>query len=49
MFQLRRAARDTDTFEDDFWKGDDLNELFQRTQQARTGSGMEYIFTAGFR
>ena len=49
MFQLRRAARDTDTFEDDFWKGGDLNELFQRTQQARTGSGMEHIFTAGFR
>lgn len=49
MFQLRRAARDTDRFEDDFWKGGDLNELYQRTQQARTGSGMEHIFTAGFR
>ncbi len=49
MFQLRRAATDTDTFEDEFWKGGDLNELFQRTQQARTGSGMEHIFTAGFR
>ena len=49
MFQLRRAARDTDRFEDDFWKGGDLSELFQRTQQSRTGSGMEHIFTAGFR
>ena len=49
LFQLRRAVRDTDRFEDDFWKGGDLNELYQRTQQARTGSGMEHIFTAGFR
>ena len=49
MFQLRRAKRDTDRFEDDFWKGGDLAELYQRTAQARTGSGMEHIFTAGFR
>ena len=49
MFQLRRAACDTDRFEDDFWKGGDLAELYQRTAQARTGSGMEHIFTAGFR
>ena len=49
MFQVRRATRDTDRFEDDFWKGGDLAELYQRTAQARTGSGMEHIFTAGFR
>ena len=49
MFQLRRSARDTDVFEDEFWKGGDLAELFQRTAQSRTGSGMEHIFTAGFR
>jgi len=49
MFQLRRASRDTDAFEDQFWKGGDLADLYQRTQQARTGSGMEHIFTAGFR
>ena len=49
MFQLRRAVRDTDRFEDDFWKGGDLAELYQRTAQARTGGGMEHIFTAGFR
>ena len=49
MFQLRRASRDTDRFEDEFWKGGDLADLYQRTQQARTGSGMEHIFTAGFR
>ena len=49
LFQLRRAATDTDRFEDAFWKGGDLAELYQRTQQARTGSGVEHIFTAGFR
>jgi biopolymer transport protein TolQ len=49
LFQLRRSARDTDLFEDEFWKGGDLAELFQRTAQSRTGSGMEHIFTAGFR
>src|SRR5512142_6728 len=49
MFQLRRTARDTDRFEDEFWKGGDLNELFQRASQARVGGGMEHIFTAGFR
>ena len=49
MFQLRRAARDTDRFEDEFWKGGDLADLYQRTSQSRTGSGMDHIFTAGFR
>jgi biopolymer transport protein TolQ len=49
LFQLRRTARETDRFEDEFWKGGDLNELFQRASQARVGGGMEHIFTAGFR
>jgi biopolymer transport protein TolQ len=49
MFQIRRAARDTDRFEDEFWKGGDLSELFQRASQARVGGGLEHIFTAGFR
>ena len=49
MFQLRRAVHDTDRFEDEFWKGGDLAELYQRTSQSRTGSGMDHIFTAGFR
>jgi biopolymer transport protein TolQ len=48
MFQLRRAARDTDRFEDDFWKGGDLNELFQRATQNR-GGALERIFSSGFR
>jgi len=49
LFQLRSNARETDRFEDEFWKGGDLNELFQRASQARVGGGMEHIFTAGFR
>lgn len=49
MFQLRRTVRETDRFEDEFWKGGDLNELYQRANQARVGGGMEHIFTAGFR
>ncbi len=49
LFQLRRTSADTDRFEDEFWKGGDLNELYQSASQARIGGGMEHIFTAGFR
>jgi biopolymer transport protein TolQ len=49
LFQIRRAERDTSTFEDEFWKGGDLAELYQRVSQSRAGSGLEHIFTAGFR
>jgi biopolymer transport protein TolQ len=48
-FQLARAGRETATFEDQFWKGGDLNELYQSAGQSRTGSGLQHIFTAGFR
>ena len=49
LFQLKRAAREADLFEENFWKGGDLNEIYQRASQARIGSGLEHIFTAGFR
>ena len=49
LFQLRRTSAETDRFEDEFWKGGDLNELYQSASQARIGGGMEHIFTAGFR
>jgi biopolymer transport protein TolQ len=49
MFQLKRTATDTDAFENEFWKGGDLNDLFQSASQSRTGSGLQHIFTAGFR
>jgi biopolymer transport protein TolQ len=48
-FQIRRAERDTSEFEDDFWKGGDLGELYQRVGESRSGIGLENIFTAGFR
>jgi biopolymer transport protein TolQ len=49
LFQLRAAKRDADRFEDEFWKGGDLAELFQKSSQSRNGGGLEHIFTAGFR
>jgi biopolymer transport protein TolQ len=49
MFQLKRTVRDTDAFENEFWKGGDLNELYQSSSKSRTGSGLEHIFPAGFR
>ena len=49
MFQLKRTVTDTDAFEDRFWKGGDLNALYQGASQSRTGSGIEHIFAAGFR
>ena len=48
LFALQRAQRETDRFEDDFWKGGDLNELFQRATQNR-GGALERIFSSGFR
>src|SRR4029079_14795003 len=37
MFQLKRSAREADLFEENFWKGGDLNEIYQRASQARIG------------
>jgi biopolymer transport protein TolQ len=48
-FQLVRAERDTAAFEDRFWKGGDLSELYQGANQSRASGGLERIFTAGFR
>ena len=48
LFTLKRATRDTDRFEDDFWKGGDLNELFQRASQNR-GGALGRVFSSGFR
>jgi biopolymer transport protein TolQ len=49
MFQLKRAMRETTAFEDEFWQGGDLAELFKRASEVRVGGGLEHIFTAGFR
>ena len=49
MFQIKRTIRDTNRFEDEFWKGGDLNVLYQRASGGRGGGSMETIFSAGFR
>ena len=50
VFTFKRAARQADKFERDFWAGGDLNELFQRAVNARDSAGsLERIFEAGFR
>ena len=49
MFALKRATSKTDAFEDEFWKGGDLNALFQRATQSRENAALERIFSAGFR
>jgi biopolymer transport protein TolQ len=50
LFTLRREIKQTDEFEDVFWRGSDLNILYQRTASARQAIGsMERIFEAGFR
>ena len=50
VFTYRRAMRQADKFEKEFWVGGDLNELFQRAVNARDSSGsLERIFEAGFR
>ena len=49
MFVIREAVRQSDEFEDYFWRGVDLNTLFQRATSARyTAGSMERIFISGF-
>ena len=50
IFTFKRASRQSDKFEKDFWSGGDLNELFQRAVNSRDASGtMERLFESGFR
>jgi len=50
LFSIRHAMKRTDTFEDEFWSGTDLSNLYQRTTSGRQPvMGMEKIFEAGFR
>jgi biopolymer transport protein TolQ len=50
MFQIRRAERQSERFERDFWGGSDLNSLFQAATSGRKETGaLERIFEAGFR
>src|SRR5688500_9808737 len=50
LFVIREAIRQSDEFENVFWKGPDLNALFQSAAASRhTAGSMERIFEAGFR
>ena len=50
LFTLRQEIKQTDEFENIFWRGSDLNALYQRAVGARHALGsMERIFEAGFR
>ena len=50
FYTVREETRQSDEFENIFWKGADLNELYQSVLSARHTTGsMERIFEAGFR
>ena len=47
--QIRRAKRDAEEFEEDFWGSSDISGTYsQLTQRRGTLSGLERIFEAGF-
>ena len=49
-FAIRRATRQTEQFERDFWSGNDLNALYQGAVNNRHSIGsLERIFESGFR
>lgn len=50
MFAIRRARRQAEDFEREFWSGSDLVGLYQRAAGGRHGAaGLERIFEAGFK
>jgi len=48
-FVLRRAKRAHKAFEDRFWSGIDLNELYRETPAEQETQGAEHVFRSGFR
>lgn len=48
-FSLKRASRQADDFEKQFWSGAELSALYHRAAAARNAGTMERIFEAGFR
>src|SRR5207244_11681263 len=43
LFQLKRATRETNAFEDEFWKGGDLAELLQPSANPRLAPALEQL------
>jgi biopolymer transport protein TolQ len=48
-FVMRRARKAHRLFEDRFWSGVDLNELYRDTPPEQETQGAEHVFRAGFR
>jgi biopolymer transport protein TolQ len=49
IFTFKRASKQSDKFEKDFWSGGNLNELYQRAVNSRDEAGtMERLFESGF-
>ncbi len=48
-FFLRRVANEVEHFEDQFWSGIDLRELYGELNERDDLSGIELVFTAGFK
>ena len=48
-FTLKRASRQADEFEKQFWSGAELSALYQRAVSSRNAGTMERVFEAGFR
>ena len=46
---LKQARQATTSFEDRFWSGGDLNRLYEQVNSSGENSGLERIFTAGFK
>ena len=46
---LKKARREADGFEDDFWSGGDLGELYRRIERKDDFFGLSAVFHAGFR
>jgi len=50
LFAIRRARREAEEFEREFWSGSDLVGLYQRAAGGRyVATGMERIFESGFK
>ena len=50
LFSIRKARREADSFEREFWSGSDLVGLYQRASSGRyAAAGMERVFEAGFK
>lgn len=46
---LKKARKEADSFEDRFWSGGDLGELYRQIERQDEFSGLASVFHAGFR